>query len=459
MGSIGMLSVSVKETDMIKAATPVQDVWLPMSNLDLLIPPLDVGVFFCYKKPNGHENSSCIINLIKQSLSLALVPFYPLAGEVVETSQGEPELLCNNHGVELVHVCASLELKDLDLYHPDDSVEGKLVPVKTKGVLSVQVTEFKCGGLVIGCTFDHRVADAHSMNMFLASWAEITRSKPMSCFPSFRRSMLHPRRPPLITNFYDTLYVPISSLPPPPTSALTNPLISRIYYIEAHHINNLQTVSSSDGNPQSKLISFISFLWKIIAEGDEDFKTCRMGVVVDGRERLKDIADFENLSINDSLTMKNYFGNVLSVPYGEAGAGDLKEMPLSQVAKMVHKFVSSATTKEHFRGLIDWVEVHRPEKAVTKIYTRMEGDDGGAVVVSSGMRLQIERMDFGWGKPQFGSYHFPWGGQTGYVMPMPSVTKNGDWIVYMHLLQKHLDLVEAIGKKYFRPLTADYLGF
>ncbi|KVI01445.1 Chloramphenicol acetyltransferase-like domain-containing protein [Cynara cardunculus var. scolymus] len=400
MGSIGMLTVSVKQTDIIMAATPVQNLWLPMSNLDLLIPPLDVGVFFCYRKPMDHgDENSCIINLIEQSLSLALVHFYPLAGEVVYTSQGEPELLCNNH------------------------------------------------------------ADAHSMNMFLASWAEIQRSKPVSCLPSFRRSVLHPRRPPLITSYYDTLYVPFSSLPPSPTSDLTNPLISRIYYIEANDVNNLQAVSSLDGNPQSKLISFISLLWKIIAEGDDDSTTCRMGVVVDGRERLNDIANFENPSNIDSFTMENYFGNVLSISSGEASSDDLKEMPLSQVAKMVHKFVSGTKTKEHFRGLIDWVEVHRPEKAVTKIYTRMEDNDGGAVVVSSGMRFQMEKIDFGWGKPQFGSYHFPWGGQTGYVMPMPSVTKNGDWVVYMHLLQKHLDLVEAMGTKYFRPLTATYLGF
>ncbi|KAJ0826563.1 putative alcohol O-acetyltransferase [Helianthus annuus] len=75
------------------------------------------------------------------------------------------------------------------------------------------------------------------------------------------------------------------------------------------------------------------------------------------------------------------------------------------------------------------------------------------------MRLQFETVDFGWVKPRFGSYHFPWGGQTGYVMSMPSVTSNGDWIVYMHLFQKHLDLVETVESKVFRPLTPTYLHF
>ncbi|GKE72078.1 shikimate O-hydroxycinnamoyltransferase-like protein [Tanacetum coccineum] len=108
---------------------------------------------------------------------------------------------------------------------------------------------------------------------------------------------------------------------------------------------------------------------------------------------------------------------------------------------MVHEFVSPALSEDHFRGFIDW------------IYTKMKETDAEAVVVSSGQRFPVESINFGWGKPVFGSYHFPWGGQTGYVMPMPNVRKNGDWIVYMHLFQKHLDLVETKGSKVSKPLT------
>ncbi|KAI3811485.1 hypothetical protein L1987_21209 [Smallanthus sonchifolius] len=453
MGSCGTFSVSVKKRDIITAALPVQDHWLPMSNLDLLLPPLDVGVFFCYKNSLPLYES---MNIVKKSLAEALAPFYPLAGEVVQNSLSEPELLCNNRGVDFIHAYADMELKNIDLYHPDESVERKLVPLKKQGVLTVQVTELSCGGMVIGCTFDHRVADAHSINLFLTAWAEIAQSKPISSLPSFRRSMLNPRRPPVMKTFYNKLYLPLSSLPQPRSFSPINPLVSRIYYMEAKDITHLQS-----NLKRSKLVSFTAFLWKIIAECDQDgfINTCKMGVVVDGRERLNNKLSFDKLSLSNTMpfSMQNYFGNVLSIPYGEANSRELKEMPLNLVADMVHEFVCHTMTEEHFRGLVDWVELHRPEPAVAKIYAKMDENDGEAIVVSSGQRFPVDGIDFGWGKPHFGSYHFPWGGQTGYVMPMPSTRENGDWIVYMHLLQKHLDLVETKGV--FKPLTSSYLNF
>ncbi|PWA60839.1 HXXXD-type acyl-transferase family protein [Artemisia annua] len=458
MGSCGVLA-SVKHKSIIAAALPVQDQWLPMSNLDLLLPPIDVGVFFCYKKAMPFDEN---VTIVKKSLEQALALFYPFAGEVVQNILGEPELLCNNRGVDFIHAYADMELKNIDLYHPDDSVERKLVPVKKQGVLTVQVTELNCGGLVIGCTFDHRIADAYSINMFLTAWAEIAQSKQISCLPSFRRSMLNPRRPPVMNTIFDTLYVPISTLPPPGSNLPANPLASRIYYIESKDINHLQSNSSLNGNPKkSKLVSFIAFLWKIIAECNDGHDTCKMGVVVDGRERLDNKINLDKISLSNtkSFSMQNYFGNVLSIPYGKANSSALKEMPLGLVADMVHEFVCPALSEEHFRGLIDWVELQRPAPAVAKIYTKMKETDCEAVVVSSGQRFPVESINFGWGKPDFGSYHFPWGGQTGYVMPMPNVRKNGDWIVYVHLLQKHLDLVETKGSKVLKPLTPSYLEF
>lgn len=146
MGSGGDFTVTVTRKDIVAAVLPILEYWLPLSNLDLLLPPLDVSVFLCYKKPhesvNGGENFTfgSMVRVLKEAMAQALVPYYAFGGEVLSNSLGEPELLCNNHGVDFLEAYADVKLKDLDLYNPDESIEGKLVPKKKHGVLSVQVT-------------------------------------------------------------------------------------------------------------------------------------------------------------------------------------------------------------------------------------------------------------------------------------------------------------------------------
>jgi hypothetical protein len=172
-----------------------------------------------------------------------------------------------------------------------------------------------------------------------------------------------------------------------------------------------------------------------------------MGVVVDGRRFLTG-----NNEKNASL-LENHFGNVLSVPYGVAENSDLKKMPLHEIADGVHRFVAEATNEEHFRGLIDWVQLHRPQPAVATIYFGLKKSEGEALVVSGGQGLPLKDMDFGWGMPEFGSYHVPWGSRTGYITTMPSAARNGDWVVYMHLKQNYFDMIENAAPDVFAPLS------
>nr|DAD42705.1 TPA_asm: hypothetical protein HUJ06_000935 [Nelumbo nucifera] len=353
---------------------------------------------------------------------------------------------------------ADIHLQDVQFYDPDTSI-AKLVPHKKQGVLCVQATELKCGGLVVACTFDHRVADAYSANMFFVSWAEIAQAKPISITPSFRRSLLNPRKPAgCYDPSLDEMYIPISMLPPPPTVAELgvhdDHLISRIYYVTAQDIDRLQSQANSNGyKKRSKIESFSAFLWKMVAKSsNDDAKRCKMGIVVDGRRRLS--MDGEGKT---TCSMDTYFGNVLSIPFGDESVSELKTRPLNWVAGVVHNYLKDAVTKEHFLGLIDWVEDHRPEPALAKIYCSRRNMDGPTFVVSSGQRFPVGMVDFGWGSPIFGSYHFPWQGEAGYVMPMPSSRGNGDWIVYMHMPKGQLEFLEAEAADVFRPLTRGYL--
>ncbi|XP_015894041.2 coniferyl alcohol acyltransferase [Ziziphus jujuba] len=469
------MKVRVRKQEVVAAVLPIQEHWLPMSNLDLLLPPLDVGIFMCYKKPadNGCTSAAAAMNMIgmlKKALVQALVSFYALAGEVVTNSTGEPELLCNNRGVDFVEAYADIQLEQLNLYDADTTIQGKFIPNKKQaGVMAVQVTEFQCGGLVVACTWDHRVADAYSANMFMVSWGEIAAAAAAAhddkvsllsgLQPCFRRSLLNPRRPAIIDPSIDRFFIPLNMLPPPsPQPPTADRLVSRIYSVSAHEVKRLQSEASTNSCMRSKLVSFSAFLWKTIAKSAITGKQCKLGIAVDGRTRLTlsssaSSAPIPNPSPNP---MPSYFGNVLSVPYGSKPADELIAQPLCWVADAVHEFLDIATTEEHFLGLIDWAEAHRPVTSMAKIYSKGI-EDGPAFVVSSGVSFPLSHVDFGWGKPAFWSYTFHWEGDTGYVMPMHSPKGNGDWVVYMRLLKGQLDFLEKQASHVLRPFTFDFL--
>lgn len=143
-GTGGEFKVRVSKKEVVAAALPLQEHWLPLSNLDLLLPPVDVGVFFCYKKPTAAAGCSfgSMVGVLKKALAQALVSYYAFGGELVPSSVSEPELLCNNRGVDFIEAFADVELQHLNLHNPDQSIQAKLVPHKKHGVLAVQVSTY-----------------------------------------------------------------------------------------------------------------------------------------------------------------------------------------------------------------------------------------------------------------------------------------------------------------------------
>lgn len=133
-------SVKVIKSEVVAPKQPWHDHWLPFTNLDLLVPPFDVGSFFCYTKSHEPVDVTTMIDTLKTSLSQALVLFYPLAGEIVRNAVGEPEIHCNNKGVDFIVAAADVELRELNFYNPDESIEGKLMPNRNHGVLAIQVS-------------------------------------------------------------------------------------------------------------------------------------------------------------------------------------------------------------------------------------------------------------------------------------------------------------------------------
>ncbi|XP_031504291.1 coniferyl alcohol acyltransferase-like [Nymphaea colorata] len=450
--STGYFSVHVKSRELVTAELPFPEIWLPLSNLDLLFPPMDCSIYSIYRKPSSKPDLSfgSAVEILKKSLAKVLVHYYPLAGEMVANSSGEPEILCNNMGVEFIEAHAEIEISGLKLHDPDATVQGKLVPSKGRGVLSVQVTKLMCEGIVVACTSDHRIGDAYSIGMFMAAWAEVTRTNSLALIPNFRRSLLSPRHPGSYDKSLDNMYGPIAFLSPPPKheSTSSDQFISRIYHLSTGALNQLQDLSSTDGTRRTKLEAFSALLWKLMANASGDaVSSCRLGIVVDGRSRLSE---------GPRSALYGYFGNVISIPFGEATIEDLKSKPLGWAAKKVNEFLGFATNREHFLGLIDYVEGLRPNPIMTRVCYR-GADDGPAIVVSHARVLDPSKMDFGWGLPFLTSVHCPWEGDARFVLLLPSPLGNGDWVVYMHLFKHQLHEIEMGGGEILQPLTFQHL--
>ncbi|KAJ8628957.1 hypothetical protein MRB53_022280 [Persea americana] len=91
--------------------------------------------FFAYNQPETSRGS----DVAQKDYSLPLSNLFFCY--MVMSSAGEPELLCNDRGVNFMEAYADVELREMQLYNPDASVEGKLVAEKKDGVLCVQVSD------------------------------------------------------------------------------------------------------------------------------------------------------------------------------------------------------------------------------------------------------------------------------------------------------------------------------
>ncbi|XP_072960257.1 acyl transferase 7-like [Typha angustifolia] len=132
----------------------------------------------------GHEPSETI----KRALAKALVYYYPIAGRLSQSESGELQVNCTGEGVWFIEASASCSLEDVDyLEYPLMVSKDELLPHPNKPtleasdedamILLVQVTEFSCGGFVVGFRFSHAVADGPGAAQFMNAVGEIARGR------------------------------------------------------------------------------------------------------------------------------------------------------------------------------------------------------------------------------------------------------------------------------------------
>ncbi|KAK8588138.1 hypothetical protein V6N13_087086 [Hibiscus sabdariffa] len=144
----------------------------------------NVPVLRCYTRTlHVYKHGPGAPKVIKEALSKALVPYYPLAGRLKESDANQLHVECSGEGVWFVEASADCTLDAFNYFDtasfsiPYDQLLPDEVP-KSEGMeplVQMQVTQFACGGFVIGLIFCHTICDGLGSAQFLNAVGELAR--------------------------------------------------------------------------------------------------------------------------------------------------------------------------------------------------------------------------------------------------------------------------------------------
>ncbi|CAL1358707.1 unnamed protein product [Linum trigynum] len=417
------MKVAIKEKTMVRPAedTPRQQLWL--SNLDLL--QLKAHVRTVYAYTNSTTDSSEFFfdaKVLKDALSRALVPFYPMAGRLIGPEKGKGsgrlELECNGEGALFLEAETESSIDELGEFVPSPEVElGELVPgvdysqeISSVPMLVLQVTRFKCGGVCLGIGVHHMVADGASALQFINTWSEmargggcILRNTAATTVQSFDRTILRARDPPT-PKFHHTEY------DTHPTMVIPTPLIPSTPIIHMMKITQNQITSLKNkanitlsGNRYSNHDILTAHIWRCAtrARGLPDGQPTKLQISVDGRSRL-----------NPTMP-PTFFGNVIFHATPIATAGELAAETIADTADRIRRAISRMDD-EYLRSAIDYLEDLGSKDGVIRVPGTCRSPN---LKLVSWIRLPFRNADFGWGSPILIRKAADYNEGTGHILP------------------------------------------
>uniref|UniRef100_A0A7C9ANV3 Shikimate O-hydroxycinnamoyltransferase n=1 Tax=Opuntia streptacantha TaxID=393608 RepID=A0A7C9ANV3_OPUST len=304
-----------------------------------------------FAKPTDCHSEYSITQLLqslKESLSLTLVHFYPLAGQLatcVDEDRHECLIFIDpNKGPGARFIHANLHMTTSDILSPAD------VPIvvqelfdhdgavghdgHTRPLLSVQVTEL-LDGIFIGVSFNHVVGDGTSYWHFWRMWSEIHRRA------NIEGKQISISIPPLHQRWVPEGYGAPVSLPfthpdefirryePPFT------LRARFFHFTSESIARLKVKANEESNTD-KISSFqalSALIWRSIIRANQlpHNQPTNCMLAINNRPRL------------DPPLPQRYFGNSINLTTATTTVGELLEHNLGWAASMLSQSVRNYT--------------------------------------------------------------------------------------------------------------------
>lgn len=410
--------------------TPIKSLW--NSNVDLVVPSFHTPSVYFYR-PNGSSNFFDA-EKIKDALSRALVPFYPMAGRLKRDEDGRIEIDCNAEGVLLVEAETTAVVDDFGDFAPTLELR-KLIPsvdysagISSYPLLVLQLTYFKCGGVSLGVGMQHHVADGFSGLHFINTWSDMARGLDLTIPPFIDRTLLRAQDPPQ-PKFHHIEYQPappmLKTTPVTDEDNNTSTDVS-IFKITREQINLLKSKSKEGGNEvtYSSYEMLAGHVWQSVckARGLAHDQQTKLYIATDGRSRLQ------------PHLPPGYFGNVIftTTPIGKSG--ELVDNPTWFAASKIHDALVRMDN-DYLRSALDYLEIQPDLSALVRGPHTFRCPNLG---ITSWTRLPIYDADFGWGRPIFMG---PGGiAYEGLAYMLPSPVNDGSMSLAIALQPQHMKL-------------------
>ncbi|KAI3895319.1 hypothetical protein MKX03_035820 [Papaver bracteatum] len=435
--AIGLINNTILKADSSFSSVNMsaEDVIIPLTIFDKAAFDFQVAVLYAFKPPMPSNE------VLKDALSKVLVYYPHLAGRFIKDDLGRTCIILNNAGVRITETYIPVTLAEqLPFINPSKDVNHLLPPVEgVEEMLQIQLNRYACGGLVIGETSHHRVADGQSMSLFFVAWARMVRGLDLELLPYHDRlAVSQPRNPPNIEFDHASIEFKKSTVNPDTTLVFSSIETLMINY-STEFIKNLKAkVLGENCNPHQIYSTFeclLSHIWKKTtqARGLNPEESTQVRVSVNGRARIKPAVPME------------YFGNLVLWAYPTLKVKELLQESHAYVSKVIHDEVIRVDSR-YFKSFIDF-------GAATKDVDN-EGDDLEATApefgntlcpnleVDSWLRFQFHDLDFGGGSPcEMFPPNIP---VEGLIIFLPTCTGDGGVDVVISLLREHVPLFKQI---------------
>ncbi|KAJ9689047.1 hypothetical protein PVL29_014609 [Vitis rotundifolia] len=397
-----------------------------------------------YFYPPVNMSLESATEILRHSLSEALVIFYPLAGRLHWIGGGRLVLECNALGALLIAVESDAKIDDFGDFRPTQEIQALIPsvdynkPIHELPLLLVQVTKFSCGGISLGLGTSRIMTDGLSAFLFIQEWAKIARGEQPNCPPFLDRSILLAPENLTAPVFDHPAYSPQPLLignqdhmeERKRESATLTLKLSKDQVEKLKDKANKDRSAFNKNRPYTRYEAVAGHIWRTAckARQHESQQPTTLSIIVDARNRM------------EPPLPPRYFGSSIFRVTAESTSGELVSKPLGYASGKARQAIEKAT-HEYLQSALVYVKCQEDVTQFRNFHTvgYAKGDFYGNpnLKITSWAGLPIYGADFGWGQEIYmgpGVIR-----NDGKVFVLPSRGQDGSFLVVLGLQVRHID--------------------